>query len=301
MKGAITNYENAFYLNGTALSGIATVQGGYNIDYKPINVLGKGFVKQVVASVPSANLSITRYLVNNDPIFDLTGDGNNYLAQKASGGLFYKNKYFSFDSAYLNSFGINCSVGDVPQISSQFDVYGNIGPVSNPSGSGYAGSVFVPQVKDITIVCKDSSTNRVKDFNIDFNCPKLPIYGLSSSNAELPIEVQNIFPIEVVTSFTLDIDDYQTKKVFDDLTSNGDTTFVIKVSGTILKDEPLTTFDGNVLTTWDNNILYSFTKQQQGTRIFDFTGSNAKIVSEEVNSSSDELLGVKLSYKTYLN
>ena len=301
MKNAIVNYENTFYLNGVALNGIVSVDGGYNIDYKPINVLGKGFVRQEIASVPTANLSIERFLVNNDPVFDLTGDGSNYLAKSASGGLYYNGKYFSFTNGYLNSFGVSCSVGEVPKINSQFDIFGNIGPVSNPTGNATIGSAFVPQVKNIIITCKNSTTNRVKDFNIEFNCPNVPIYGLSSTNSELPIEVQNVFPLEVTTSFSLDIDDYETKRVFDDLTSNGDTTFKIQVSGAILEDIPLEDSDNNDLTTWDNQLLYAFTKQQKSISVFNYSGSNAKILSEQINSSADDLLSVKLSYKSYLN
>jgi hypothetical protein len=270
MKNAITNYENTFYLEGVAISGISSVDGSYSLDYKPINILGKGFVKQVIASVPTASLSINRYLINNDPIFSLTGDGPNYLAKSTSGGLYYNNTYFSFSGAYLKSLSVSCSVGEVPQIASQFDIYGNIGPVTNPSGNNAANSIFVPQVKDITVTCRDSSTNRVKDFNVDFNCAKNPIYGLTGSNAEYPIEVHNVFPIEVVGSFTLDIDDYETKKVFDDLTSNGDTSFVVRVGKT-------------------NEVVFAF------------TGTKSKIVSEEVSSSADDVLSVKVSYKTYID
>jgi len=177
MKGAITNYENTFYLGGTALSGVLSVDGSYNIDYKPINVIGQGFTKQVVASIPTAQLSLSRYLVNNDPVLDLTGQQRNFSAVPIDGGLYYKNKYFAFENGYLNSIGISCSVGEIPQIQSSFDVYGNIGPNFNPSGNNYAGSVFVPQVKNITIACRNSSTNRVKDFNIDFNNKNLAIYA----------------------------------------------------------------------------------------------------------------------------
>jgi len=35
--------------------------------------------------------------------------------------------------------------------------------------------------------------------------------------------------------------------------------------------------------------------------LFNFTNSNAIIQSEQVSSSSDDVVGVKLSYKTYLN
>lgn len=301
MNGAITNYENTFYLNGVALSGISSVDGSYSLDYVPINVLGKGYVKQVLASVPKANIGITRYLVNNDPVFNLTGNGGDNLAQSISGGLYYKTKSFSFKNAYINSFSLNCAVGEVPQLSSNYDIYGDIGPLSNPTGNGNAGSVFVPQVKDITVSGRNFNTNRITDFNISFNCPKMPIYGLVSGSGEYPIEVHNILPIEVVTSFNMEVDTYQTKKAFDDLYTNGDASYLIKISGTILKDIPLTTWDGQELTTWDNQVLYSYLKSGDGVSLFNFTGFNAKIVSEEINSSADDLLSVKLTYKSYLN
>lgn len=302
MKGAITNYENTFYLGGTALSGVLSVDGSYNIDYKPINVIGQGFTKQVVASIPTAQLSLSRYLVNNDPVLDLTGQQRNFSAVPIDGGLYYKNKYFAFENGYLNSIGISCSVGEIPQIQSSFDVYGNIGPNFNPSGNNYAGSVFVPQVKNITIACRNSSTNRVKDFNIDFNNKNLAIYALRANDSNLPVEVNQVGPIEVTTSFTLDVDDYETKQLFDDLSSNGTTNFTIRVSGTILKDIPLTTADGQILQEAAGmQDLYSFLTIEDASPLFNFTNTDAIINSEQVSSTAEDVVSVKLSYKTYLN
>ena len=94
MNNAILNYENTFFLEGTALSGVLSVDGSYNIDYKPINVIGQGFVKQVISSIPTAELSLSRYLVSNDPILNLTGQQSNFSAVPINAGLYYKNKYF---------------------------------------------------------------------------------------------------------------------------------------------------------------------------------------------------------------
>lgn len=302
MKNATLNYENTFFLQGTALSGVLSVDGSYNIDYKPINVIGQGFVKQVIASIPTAELSLSRYLVSNDPVLNLTGQQSNFSAVPVNGGLYYKNKYFAFQNGYLKSIGISCSVGEIPQIESSFDVFGNIGPNFDPSGQNYAGSVFVPQVKNITITCRNSSSNRVKDFSINFNNKNLPIYALRASSSELPVEVNPVGPIEIETSFTLDVDDYQTKQLFSDLSTNGVTSFTINVNGTILEDMPLTTADGQILQEALNNTdLYSFLKIEESVPLFNFTNSNAIIQSEQVSSSSDDVVGVKLSYKTYLN
>jgi hypothetical protein len=302
MKNATLNYENTFFLGGMALSGVLSVDGSYNIDYKPINVIGQGFVKQVISSIPTAELSLSRYLVSNDPILNLTGQQSNFSAVPVSAGLYYKNKYFAFQDGYLKSIGISCSVGEIPKIESSFDVFGNIGPNFNPSGNNYAGSVFVPQVKNISITCRNSTSNRVKDFNINFNNKNLPIYALRASSSEIPVEVSIVSPIEIETSFTLDIDDYETKQLFSDLSSNGVTSFTINVNGTILEDIPLTTADGVVLQdALNNQDLYSYLKTEDSVPLFNFTNSNAIIQSEQVSSSSDDVVGVKLSYKTYLN
>lgn len=303
MKNATLNYENTFFLEGTALSGVLSVDGSYNIDYKPINVIGQGFVKQVISSIPTAELSLSRYLVSNDPILNLTGRQLNYSAVPVSAGLYYKNKYFAFEKGYLKSIGISCSVGEIPQVESSFDVFGNIGPNFNPSGNNYAGSVFVPQVKNISITCRNSTSNRVKDFSINFNNKNLPIYALRASSSEIPVEVSIIRPIEIETSFTLDIDDYETKQLFSDLSSNGVTSFTINVNGTILEDVPLTNATGGAILqeALNNQDLYSYLKIEESVPLFNFTNSNAIIQSEQVSSSSDDVVGVKLSYKTYLN
>ena len=304
MKNAITNYENTFYLKSAALSGVLSVDGSYSLDYKPVNVLGKGFLKQIMTSVPKAEISISRYLTNNDPALKLTGDGANYISKSIDGGIYYEGKYFSFRKGYLNSLGINCSVGEVPQVQTSFSIYGDIGNNFNPSGQNYAGGVFVPQVKNIILTCRNSTTNRITNFNLDFSTPKNPIYGISSVNAELPIEVHNTYPIEITSSFTLEIDDYETKRAFSDLTSAGTTDFTIKISGTVLNDISLIASSGtNLELTTSSGTPQTFVvyTEEDAVPIFNFSASDAIIISEKVNSSSDDLLSVNLSYKTYLN
>ena len=302
MKGAITNYENTLFMDSVALSGVISFDGSYNIETVPINVIGKGFCKQVVSQVPSASVSITRYLVNNDPVFGLTGDADNYTASFINGGLIYQGKNFGFTNGYLSSFGISCSVGEVPQIQSSFQIFGNMGPSIDPSGNNISSAAFVPQVKNISVTCNNSSTNRVKDFSIDFNCKKNAIYGLSASNAQFPIEVQNIFPIEVGGSFTLEVDDYQTKNIFDILSSESLSSFIIDVRGTVLIDQFLFTADGLELVTSDTNEAFDvYRKLEDSVPIFNFNTSNAIIIAEQINSTADDLLSVKLSYRTYLN
>ena len=299
MKNAITNYENSFYFNEQALSGVISVDGSYNLNYEPINVIGKGFVKHLMSSVPSASMSISRYLTYSDPILDATGEVSN-LAKSFDAGLYYENKYFAFEKGYLNSYSLACSVGEIPTIESQFEIYGDIGPNFNPSGEKYGGSVFVPQVKNIILTTKGSTTNRITQFNISYSIPKAPIYSVLESNSETPIEVHNIYPIEVVSSFVIEIDDYQTKSIFDDLTSNSASEFSIDIKASILNDIGLETAEGVQVETSDNEGINSQNKGDDPS-IFSFSASDAVIVSEQVSSTSDDVMSVNLSYKTYLN
>lgn len=298
MKNATTNYENTFYFNGTALSGVISVDGSYSLGYNPLNVLGKGLVKQVIQEVPTASLSVSRYLINNDPILSLTGYDKT-KAEKINAGLFYKNKYFAFSDGCLSSVGLNCVVGEVPTIESEFSVYGDIGPNFNPSGDKYAGSVFVPQTKNIVLSTRNSTTNRILSFSLDCQMPKNAIYGITRAS-EVPFEVHNMFPFEVVCNFLLEIDDYESKRAFDDLLINGETEFSIDIKASILNDIGLETAEGIQFETSDNEGINSQNKGDDPS-IFSFSASDAVIVSEQVSSTSDDVMSVNLSYKTYLN
>jgi len=114
MKGATLNYENYFFLNNSTISGILSVDGGYSINYAPIKTIGVGYSKQVIAEVPVANFSINKYLLYNEPFLDFTGENQNRNAKAFKGSLNYNNKKFGFLSGYLNSFGLSCSVGQIP-------------------------------------------------------------------------------------------------------------------------------------------------------------------------------------------
>lgn len=300
MKNAITNYENIFYFNQRALSGVLSVDGSYNLDYSPINVIGKGFLKEVMGSVPTASMSVSRYMTYSDPILNATGERLR-LAIPFSAGLYYKNKYFAFNNGYLSSYGVSCSVGEIPSIESQFEIYGDIGPNFNPSGNKNVGSVFVPQVKNIVLTTRGSTTNRITQFNIDYSMPKVPIYGISSADSQLPIEVHNMYPIEVTSSFTIEVDDYQTKSIFADLSSSSASEFSIDVKGSVLNNIALTDSNGNELVEAATETSFNSYNKGDAPSIFSFSANDAVIVSEQVSSSSDDVMSVNLTYKTYLN
>jgi len=276
----------------------------------PIKTIGVGYNKQVIAEVPVANFSINKYLLYNEPFLRFTGENSDGTAKSFRGSLNYSNKKFGFLSGYLNSFNLSCSVGEIPTTTSDIIVYGDVGPNYNASGNYKAPYISVPQVKDIILNCSGSSTNRITNFNYTINCPKEPIYTLYQSGYApsvllppilnyIPSEVLLKLPIEIEASFTLEVDDYSSKSLYDILNNDTDTNFSISINGTIFKDETLPV-NGLDLVVNGNVPLFTY-KKAIGINMFNQSFTNVKLLSQEFNSSADDILSVKLSYKGYLN
>jgi len=303
MKNAILNYENQFFLNSTTISGLLSVDGSYNINYAPIKTIGVGYNKQVIAEVPVANFSINKYLSYNDPFLPFTGENSNKTAKSFIGSINYNGKKLGFLSGYLNSFSLSCSVGEIPSTTADIIVYGDLGPSYNASGNFKPPELFVPQVKDIVLTCSGSSSNRITSFDYSINCPKQPIYTLNQSGISfsgptgpvapvsnfIPSEVLLNLPIEINASFGLEVDDYQSKSLYNILTNDIDTNFSIAIKGKVFKNTTLVTSD-----------IEAFSANN-GIMIFSQSFSNVKLISQEFNSSADDVLSVKLNYKGYLN
>lgn len=305
MKNSILNYENRFYLNGNAISGVLSVQGNYSVNYGPINTIGVGYNKQVMAEVPSASFSVNKYLLYNEPFLRFTGERPDKQAQRFAGSIDYFGKSFGFQTGCVNSISLDCSVGEVPQTSIDIQVFGDIGKTISASGNIGAPYISVPQVKDIILSCSGSSTNRITQFNYNINCPKKPIYllqpsGFSSTGpsgpsgpianfAYVPYEILLELPIEIDASFTIEVDDYESKKLYDQMNNDIDYNFNIEVRGKVFQNLSLGVLDLLALDS-SNGIL-----------LFKQTFSNVKLISQDYNSSADDVLSVKLSYKGYLN
>jgi hypothetical protein len=313
MKGATLNYENYFFLNNSTISGILSVDGGYSINYAPIKTIGVGYSKQVIAEVPVANFSVNKYLLYNEPFLAFTGENKDKNAIGFKGSLNYNNKKFGFLSGYLNSFGLSCSVGEIPTTKSDIVVYGDVGPNYNASGDLKAPYISVPQVKDIILTCSGSSTNRITNFDYNINCTKRPIYVLNQSGYSysgptgptdpgpnyVPYEVLLNLPIEIDASFTLEVDDYTSKLLYSQLDNDTDASFSIVINGTVFEDQVLQVSNQNLTVNGGTDLLMY--RKAVGINMFNQSFNNVKLVSQEFNSNADDILSVKLNYKGYLN
>ena len=333
-------YEQSVFLEGVKLKGVTSVDGSYTHSVKPINVLGQGTVKTVIADVPQADFSISRNLAFADIFNPFTG-----VVSRLRGSLNYGNKVFGFENGYLSSYSYDVSYGDVPKTNVGIKVYGDIGSgmylsnSSNPQFVGVEGTLNATgdynDANDIPIypaniilTCNNSTTNRVTSFSFSSNINYDVIYGV---NSVMPMQVSIKYPIEVSVDFTLEVDDYQTKRMTDMLVTGAANPFSINIFGTVFNDlpikTPVQTINGTVLTPLQagNGIPLLFRRKPNSDgysnstgptgpasgpsydynyiKLFSFAYSpeTSKLISEQISASADDITTVKLSYITYVN
>ncbi len=165
MKQAVLGYEQKFFINGTQLSGVQSVNGSYAISEKPINVLGWGYVNSDFYETSEA---ITQsdgvsFILDDDGFkilqetscsaegiapspgmallnAPLEGDFSinsalvsedfflNYTGDNPfTGSINHGNKYFGFYNGYITNHSVTCSIGEIPKTSTSIKVFGDIG------------------------------------------------------------------------------------------------------------------------------------------------------------------------------
>lgn len=166
MRQTYLGYEQQFYIEGTQISGVQSVQGSYSISEKPINILGWGHVN---ANYYDNNEYIIRnsakgFILNEDGFeimleksCDETRDNNlpeslavlnaplegdfsidsilvsedfmlNYTGDYPfTGSIHHENQYWGFASGYITNHTVSCSIGQLPTTSTKIRVFGDMG------------------------------------------------------------------------------------------------------------------------------------------------------------------------------
>ena len=135
-------YDQSFYINGTKIVGVQSVNGSYSISEKPINIVGYGHVNDsfnkicdyedekeapkslAVLNAPlQGSFGVESMLLSEDFFISKTGD------YPITGSLYYgsNNSYYGFSDGYITSHTVNCTIGQIPTTSTQFTVFGEAG------------------------------------------------------------------------------------------------------------------------------------------------------------------------------
>ena len=257
-KSSTANYDAEVFLSGYKIFGVTDVNFGYSLPIDHLNVIGYNKFRTFTSGPPQSSLSVQKYLSPNDLILNFTG------TTAISGGLFYNSSStsFGFTSGYLNSFSVSCAVGNFPSLSADFSLYGNVGTGLISTTANQTGTLKVVRPKEILIECDGTGTNRIESFTYNVECNRQAFYHPTGSS---PMDVVTSRPYKVTAQFSLGIDDYESKRLFDYIIDSNKRNISITI--------------GSLAT---------------------FTMSNMELIGESINSSATDDAIMTLNYQGFL-
>lgn len=262
-NNAVLNYEQSFYLSGILLSGVTNINGGYSIQENPINIIGKGYKYPVRNGNLVGNFDISKYYIGQDPILNYTGD------HAISGSINYQDKSFGFVDGYLTEYSISAGIGQIPSSSSSIVVYGDIGSGIDASGNQPHPDIQIPNQGSISLNCEHYQTNRVTEFSYTLRIDRNPIYKIGSP---FPVQVDRQFPIIQEATFSIDVSDAEVSKIQEYLISPKQQDLFVKFNNPI-NDSEIETIHLR----------------------------KARLLSQSVSSTSEDLMTINLLYSAYIN
>lgn len=304
MKNSSPSYENLFYIDGTGIPGIQNINIDNSVSREPINILGVGHAQPVLSEPLRGQVSFTRQYIYDDPILKLTGD------QKINGSLIYSSDFeenealvIGFTSGYLSRYSISCEINSTPRVDCTFDVFGKIGSGIRNGELDYSGNApinilgFANQ-GSIFLSLDQSETNRITSFSQEINITRTPIYDLkqkTNENYYAPVKIITKTPIEISTNFEVEIDDYKTANLMDNLISG-----IYKNIGISIKEA-----SKKILSIKDHNDEYILDHNDQKIEdgdfvsLYNFDLQSGNLLSESVKSNIDQSLSLSLVFKNY--
>ena len=117
MFGSRLNDEVNINIAGSELSGISSVDFSYSNTTNILKPLGSKKGLTTVGGGTQQKVSISRYLIYDDPVLDYTGSNS------MVGNIRYNDISYSFSSGYLTNYSVNCAVGSVPKVNASLIVF----------------------------------------------------------------------------------------------------------------------------------------------------------------------------------
>lgn len=211
MKEFIANENQAFYIDGVQMSGISSINMGYNIPTEKNTFLGyNGNVKSIQNGAGVGSLTFSRVMLSDDePITKL------FLSKSGfNGGLEYGSKKLNFESGYINSYDCSFSVDQIPESNLSASIYGRMGNEAETSlvkKDNPQKELFIPPNSGIFLHCDGVRTNRVSSFSFSIQFDNQPYYKIGDI---YPCEVITKLPINQTFTATIEVDDYETRSVY---------------------------------------------------------------------------------------
>ena len=219
MLGRIRRDAESITINGSGIQGVQSISAQYDsVGGSPLLNLGIKEIQYAPQGPQTASLGLNTLLSHTlvsggagytsvDTMQNFTGD------VPFSGIIDYGTEKLYFTQAYLETYSVSCSIGEIPQSSTTSVIFGDLGTGLfdswAPATQTPAG-LNVTSYSSMEVNLDEFSTNRMTSFSVDIATPRVPVYV---TNNDKPTKVVPGTPVEVNVNFSLDIDDYKIKNM----------------------------------------------------------------------------------------
>lgn len=274
MAEIITREQQVLFLNSTKIKGVQNVNFQYNLSNSTLKGLGS-YSSSNDISQQVGQLTVNLLAVTQDQIISFTGDVglNGYLLKNKNNSV----DNYSFISGFLTNYRSSCSVGEIPQISANFQIYGNIGRIEISESSDFSSissSQDLPlaqtSYQDFSLTINDFNVNRIISYDINIDVSRRPDYIIGS---RAPTRVSLNWPIEIEASFVISAADYTAYNI---------------------RKFPHSKRETNILLSFKNSKLSS-------SNILSYNLQNMTLISESYSTDTDGKSTVTLNYKGFVD
>ena len=279
MFGARLNHETRFFvasgrkgiglipdaIHHRELSGIESIDLSHQASSSTAYPLGTRKGITTSTGPVQQSLTLSRYLIYNDPILGLTGD---IAPSGINGSIHYADRSYGFKSGHLTNYSVNCAVGTIPKVSANFQIFGEMKSGYSASGTLTHPDIYIPSQGSISLTCDNgyqdvSTTNRIVGFDYSVQSKRKPLFSIGRKN---PADVVFIPPLQYNASVQVEVDDAMLQSGFNFLTGRKNRTLLFTINGR------------------DGNLLHNFSVPK------------ASLVAEQLNASADGSLKLTLNY-----
>ena len=192
-------YYDSLFQNRTEIDGINNFSVEKGISFNSDFMLGGIYGPNLINAPQQINLTFDRSFMQADPLLSYTGSGFISAFEFLDGNQFYK-----ISNAYLLSYSAGFSVGELPKINTRFISYG--GDLTQSETNTYPANILqmnsdIPKLNSITISGLEDGdfkkNNNIFSIEYNININRQPFYSVGSVQ---PTEVGSILPLEISAS-----------------------------------------------------------------------------------------------------
>lgn len=254
--------ETNIILQDTLLEGITDVSFDYSIQEEAVLLLANRGINRKINRPTVASCSISKAYIRKDFIQQLTGYVN------LSGQFVYGTNGLDFNGATITNYKISLNPEDIPRLSVDLKIYGDLKPSTDLRLSSAAQDYEQKNISPTSIVFNlDDTVSAVTSFDYSVEFDSIPTYEIESTKSSYS---KILTPIKYSASANIEM----LEQEFENMTG-------------LLENE-----------SFNRNISFSLI-DESGLVLNEFSLPNASLKSQNISISSSDTVQLSISYVGY--